>query len=85
MYAIIGNNMQLYINFALFIGGCVPIQCQHNNGDIVGIVIGSIIFVTLAITIVIILIIIKVKYSQYSQYLNNYSLLLTSVHACSDY
>ena len=78
-----------------FIGRCVKIpkyQCQSppekgnglSAGAIVGIVIGSIIFVTLAITIVIILIIIIIKV-KYSQYLNNYSLLLTSVHACSDY
>ena len=60
MYAIIGNNMQLYINFVLFIGGCVPIQCQsssenNNNGDglskgaIVGIVIGSIIAILICV------------------------------------
>ena len=64
MYAIIGNNMQLYIKFVLLIGGCVPIQCpssseNNNNGDgisggtIAGIVFGIIILLLCMIVITI--------------------------------
>ena len=91
----VGNNMQLYIIFVHFVGRCVTItkyQCQlspenNNNGDglsdgaIAGIVIGFVV-VILFIIAIIFLKIFKVKYSQY---LKHYLLLLTSVHACSDY
>ena len=94
MYAIIGNNMQLYIKFVLLIGECVPIQCQsssenNNNGDglsagdISGIVFGFVVVILVIITIFLIIIIIKII--KYPQYLKHYPLLLTSVHACSDY
>ena len=77
-----------------FIGSCVPItkyQCQlspgnNNNGDglsdgaIAGIVIGFVVVI-----LVIIAILIKIIRVKYSQYLKHYPLLLTSVHACSDY